>query len=111
VHFWLTDSEGNVLLRRRPASGLLGGMVELPGTLWREDRWSETEAMQHAPISTAWRPAGQIKHGFTHFELTIDLFAARVTAIESAGFIHPVSRLSEIALPSVMRKCVRAASP
>ena len=32
--FWLTDSAGAVLLRRRPASGLLGGMTELPGTPW-----------------------------------------------------------------------------
>src|SRR5262249_43654533 len=34
VHFWLTDTEGQVLLRRRPHDGLLGGMTELPGTDW-----------------------------------------------------------------------------
>lgn len=32
VHFWLTDAAGMVLLRTRPAKGLLGGMTELPGT-------------------------------------------------------------------------------
>src|SRR5262249_27792078 len=31
VHFWLTDAAGDVLLRRRPREGLLGGMTELPG--------------------------------------------------------------------------------
>ncbi|HYZ34871.1 MAG TPA: A/G-specific adenine glycosylase, partial [Crenalkalicoccus sp.] len=31
VHFWLTDDRGMVLLRTRPAKGLLGGMAELPG--------------------------------------------------------------------------------
>jgi len=30
VHFWLADAGGNVLLRRRPLAGLLGGMTELP---------------------------------------------------------------------------------
>ena len=35
VHFWLQDEAGRVLLRRRAASGLLGGMMELPGTDWR----------------------------------------------------------------------------
>jgi A/G-specific adenine glycosylase len=109
VHFWLTDPNGNVLLRRRPATGLLGGMVELPGTAWRDVKWHETEAMMHAPMPVAWRPIGQVHHGFTHFQLTIDLFAAQVGSIEGDGFVHPLTRLNEIALPSVMRKCVQAA--
>ena len=36
VHFWLTDDRQTVLLRTRPAKGLLGGMTELPGTAWRD---------------------------------------------------------------------------
>jgi A/G-specific adenine glycosylase len=109
VHFWLSDAAGNVLLRRRPASGLLGGMVELPGTSWREVSWLEAEALAHAPMAVDWRPAGQVRHGFTHFQLTIDLFAARVATIEGEGFVHPMLRLDEVALPSVMRKCVAMA--
>jgi A/G-specific adenine glycosylase len=109
VHFWLSDAAGNVLLRRRPASGLLGGMVELPGTSWREATWAEAEAITHAPMNVDWRPAGQVRHGFTHFQLTIDLFAARVPMIEGDGFIHPLARLNEVALPSVMRKCLTVA--
>jgi A/G-specific adenine glycosylase len=109
VHFWLTDQAGNVLLRRRPSSGLLGGMIELPGTAWRETQWSEAEAMSHAPMPVEWRAAGAVRHGFTHFELTIDLFAAKVTTIDAHGFVHPMTRLNEMALPSVMRKCVKAA--
>jgi A/G-specific adenine glycosylase len=108
VHFWLTDIAGNVLLRKRQASGLLGGMVELPGTSWRDERWPEPEAMTHAPMRVDWKPVGQVRHGFTHFELTIDLFAAQVATIEGDGFVHPLARLNEVALPSVMRKCVRA---
>jgi A/G-specific adenine glycosylase len=109
VHFWLTDREGNVLLRRRPESGLLGGMVELPGTSWRGEPWAEEEALTRAPMPVAWRVAGVVRHGFTHFELTIDLFAAEVAVIEGDGFVHPLTRLDEVALPSVMRKCVKAA--
>jgi A/G-specific adenine glycosylase len=109
VHFWLTDPQGNVLLRRRPESGLLGGMIELPGTSWRDAMWTEDEAIALAPMPVDWRPAGQVRHGFTHFQLTIDLFAAQVTTIEGTGFLHPRARLSEVALPSVMRKCVQLA--
>lgn len=108
VHFWLVDPDGNVLLRRRPASGLLGGMVELPGTSWREGNWSAEEAMGHAPMVADWQPAGRVQHGFTHFQLTIDLFAAQVATIEGGGFVHSLARLHEVALPSVMRKCVVA---
>lgn len=111
VHFWLADSAGNVLLRRRPASGLLGGLVELPGTSWREDVWPGAEALRHAPMEADWRPAGQVRHGFTHFNLTIDLFAAQVATIEGDGFIHPLTRLNHVALPSVMRKCVMIMGP
>ena len=106
VHFWLIDAQGQVLLRRRPPRGLLGGMVELPGTPWRDTPWSPAEALAHAPQPADWRPAGQARHGFTHFELSIDLFAASVPAIAGEGFLRPVVALDGEALPSVMRKCV-----
>jgi A/G-specific adenine glycosylase len=109
VHFWLADDAGNVLLRRRPAKGLLGGMTELPGTDWRAEPWGKADALLHAPMCADWRPAGQVRHGFTHFELTIDLFAATVPRIEAAGLVCPVVALEDAALPSVMRKCVRMA--
>ncbi|MGE0225516.1 MAG: A/G-specific adenine glycosylase [Acetobacteraceae bacterium] len=109
VHFWLTDDQDQVLLRRRPPQGLLGGMSELPGTPWRDAPWAAEEALVHAPLPADWRPAGQVRHGFTHFELTIDLFAARVPRIAAPGLVRPITELSEEALPSVMRKCVRMA--
>ena len=56
-----------------------------------------------------WRSAGQVRHGFTHFELIIDLFAARAPGIEAEGFLCPITTLDQEALPSLMRKCVRMA--
>jgi len=109
VHFWLTDDSGGVLLRRRPAKGLLGGMTELPGTEWRAAPWTTTEALPLAPMAADWRPAGQVRHGLTHFELIIDLLAAHVPRISGEGFAHPLAALDETALPSVMRKCARIA--
>jgi A/G-specific adenine glycosylase len=109
VHFWLTDAAGGVLLRQRVAKGLLGGMTELPGTEWRAEVWTADEALALVPQQGAWRPAGQVRHGFTHFELIIDLFAAQVGTISAPGFVRPVDALAEEALPSVMRKCVRMA--
>jgi len=110
THFWLTDEAGNVLLRRRPPEGLLGGMTELPGTPWRENKWSRADALAHAPMDADWKPAGTVRHGFTHFTLDIALFAARVDRIDAEGFLRPMTALAEEALPSLMRKCVRMVS-
>jgi A/G-specific adenine glycosylase len=109
VHFWLTDAAGNVLLRRRPPSGLLGAMTELPGTPWQAAEWTEAQAMSHAPMSATWRPAGRVQHGFTHFELSLQLFAAVVPKLEGEGFQHPIADLGRVALPSLMKKCVQRA--
>ncbi|MBV8400910.1 MAG: hypothetical protein JOZ17_19585, partial [Acetobacteraceae bacterium] len=68
------------------------------------------EALAHAPMGLDWRRAGQVRHGLTHFELVIDLFAARSTRIEAKGFLRPVAALDQEALPSLMRKCVRMLS-
>jgi len=108
AHFWLTDPAGNVLLRRRPPRGLLGAMTELPGTAWRDHPWPAAEALAHAPQPAPWRHAGVARHGFTHFELTLDIYAAEVATITAEGFLRPVAALADEALPSVMRKCVAA---
>lgn len=110
VHFWLADGQGRVLLRRRPPQGLLGGMSELPGTPWRAEPWGEAEALALAPAQANWTPCGGVRHVFTHFELTLQVFAASVKAINPEhGFLLPVTELEDAALPSVMRKCVAVA--
>jgi A/G-specific adenine glycosylase len=108
AHFWLTDGQGRVLLRRRPPRGLLGGMTELPGTPWRDTPWSEADALAHAPQPANWRRAGSASHGFTHFELAITLYAAEVPSITGDGFLRQADALAGEALPSVMRKCLAA---
>ena len=111
VHFWLEDADGNVLLRRRPTQGTARWHDGIAGnrvawvTPWRCRGGFGIRANDVAD----WLPAGQVRHGFTHFELTIDLLAAQVPRIEAAGFHRPVGALAHEALPSVMRKCVRIA--
>ena len=107
--FWLTDRHGQVLLRRRPERGLLGGMTELPGTPWRAEHWQPEEAVRLGPMPASWRHAGRVNHVFTHFELRLDVFAARVEAITAEGFLRDISGLATEALPSVMRKGISVA--
>lgn len=110
AQFWLMDAKGQVLLRRRPPKGLLGGMLELPGAPWREAPWSRDDALLHAPQSAEWRLAGQAAHGFTHFTLTMDVYTARVDRIVGEGLLRDAADLAGEALPTVMRRCVRVAT-
>ncbi|WP_254070379.1 A/G-specific adenine glycosylase [Acidisphaera sp. L21] len=109
AHFWLTNPDGQVLLRRRPPRGLLGGMTELPGTTWRSEPWTEAEAIVEAPMRADWRLVGRATHGFTHFELLIDVYAATSRTIQAEGFLRPAADLGQEAFPTVMLKCVRVA--
>lgn len=58
VAFWVVDGLGRALLRKRPESGLLGGMTEVPSTPWVEDAtWTPEAALPHAPLAVeGWRP-------------------------------------------------------
>jgi A/G-specific adenine glycosylase len=105
AHFLLTDADGRLLLRRRPARGLLGGMLELPGTPWREVPWSEAEALPHAPAAAPWRRLpGHARHGFTHFEVEMVLYAAPLPAggAPPGEWLDPEA--ARAALPSAMRR-------
>ncbi len=104
VAYVLTRAD-EVALVRRPPKGLLGGMLALPTSDWRAERWSDAEARAAAPAAAAWRNAGEVEHGFTHFTLTLTLLRAEGTA--DAGVIwSPLRDLD--ALPSVFLKAARA---
>ncbi len=107
VAFWLTRGDGAVLLRRRPAAGLLGGMIEIPSTPWRPEPWSLAEALGAAPAVAEWSPlAGTVRHGFTHFELELAVVAGRGGG---DGLWSQVAGLGEHALPTLMKKVARHA--
>lgn len=109
VAFLLTRSDGAIWLRRRPDKGLLGGMMEVPSTPWREAAWDEAAALRHAPIAAKWRRlGGRVRHGFTHFELEIRLLTAPAGRQLPTGgrWVRP-DDLAMVALPTVMQKLIR----
>ena len=112
VAFWLMRADGSVLLRRRPETGLLGGMIELPSTPWRDGPWELAEATAHAPEVCAWQTLPDpVRHGFTHFEIEFLVAVARSESDGDDGAIWcPPSRFSEHALPTLTRKLVRYAA-
>jgi A/G-specific adenine glycosylase len=116
VAFWTIDHLGQVLLRQRPDKGLLGGMMEVPSTAWREgDMPDAAETAAAAPAQTAWTPlCGHVRHSFTHFHFEISVLAARLNGSKQAhaaarvtgGEWFRLDDLGSLALPTVMRKIV-----
>jgi A/G-specific adenine glycosylase len=113
-------ADGLVLVRTRPARGLLGGMTEVPTTEWSKD-FDESQALKNAPrfVSKnkriAWRrTAGVVRHVFTHFPLELMVYTAGVpvrTAAPKGTRWVAILELSGEALPSLMRKVVAHALP
>jgi A/G-specific adenine glycosylase len=112
--FVAVNAEGEVLLRRRVETGLLGGMTEVPTTAWtaRIDGGTQTE---HAPFAADWEAAGTIVHVFTHFELRLSIYRAKVAnpaaAQSNEEWWEPVTNLHAQALPTVMKKAIAQAIP
>jgi len=103
-------ADGRVLLRRRPEKGLLGGMMEVPGSDWTHD-FDRSRAPRSAPrlrANVQWRQIpGIVRHVFTHFPLELAVFAAQVpraTAAPKGARWVKIGDLADEALPNVMRK-------
>lgn len=115
IAFLVLREDGAVLVRQRPESGLLGGMLEVPSTPWGESLPSKKEALRSAPVTTSWWPVqGSVVHVFTHFRLELSVYRALVPVDasftlwaeqERCRWVHRRDLHAE-ALPSVMRKII-----
>jgi A/G-specific adenine glycosylase len=113
VAFVVLREDGRLLLRTRPAKGLLGGMTEVPSSDWLHD--FDKDAVVHAAprlgrAKLAWRRLpGVVTHVFTHFPLELTIYASRVGGRPAAPDGMRWVALSDLAgeaLPSVMRKVI-----
>jgi A/G-specific adenine glycosylase len=100
--YWL-EHDGHVLLIRRPAKGLLGGMLALP-----TGPWGDTAAPE-PPVDTTWLPAGSVEHGFTHFSLTLHLLRGHASDRSPPGTWWPIDRLAEAGLPTLFARAAERA--
>jgi A/G-specific adenine glycosylase len=99
-------------------------MLEPPLGPWTEAFPSRAEAMLQAPFRGEWtKRAGIVRHGFTHFELEIEVYVSCWDRRHPAGTVAtlkevagkmpavparwiPISELKDAALPTVMRKII-----
>jgi len=108
VTFWAGRDDGAVLLRRRPEEGLLGGMMEFPGTPWVDADWDLGAAKPHAPVAAAWQALpGRVVHGFTHFRLELTVLTGTAGPEHEDGVWVRPRDFGRYALPTVMKKVAR----
>jgi A/G-specific adenine glycosylase len=114
---WWVEQNGQILLVRRPAKGLLGGMMALPSTLHAlvtaGARATTDEPVDWAPaFAGAQQSLGTITHVFTHFRLQMSV----VTGALDPGCVlprdaqwWPVTKLAEAGLPTLFAKAALVA--
>lgn len=106
--FALTNAKGEMLFERRPEKGLLGGMLGVPGTGWAKDL--PGDVFTSAPAKVKWKRIGEITHTFTHFHLTLDVYAGAAPK----GFRRNANQQwiapADAKLPTVMKKAVSLAA-
>jgi A/G-specific adenine glycosylase len=101
-----------LLVRTRPAKGLLGGMTEVPTSDWLSGQ-DDTVARQQAPLLSKlsrWRrKVGVVNHVFTHFPLELVVYVAaspaRTRAPDGMRWVK-IATLDGEALPNLMRKVI-----
>ena len=78
----LANRDGAILLYRRPASGLWGGLWSLPELLAGEEL--DGLALQHGLILGERQALPALTHSFSHFQLAIEPWLVRVEQARSA---------------------------
>jgi A/G-specific adenine glycosylase len=102
-------TDGALLLRTRAPKGLLGGMAEVPVSVWSAD-YDQASALEDAPFAADWRRVSTpVRHVFTHFPLEMAVFVAQLAAHRPPPTGMRFTQLADLhkePLPTVMRKAI-----
>jgi A/G-specific adenine glycosylase len=105
--FFARRFDGAFLARRRPPHGLLASTMELPGTPWT-NKGQAAELCEAAPFAAPWRRLpGEVQQVFTHFALTLTVYAAEFDGGAPSGcFWVTPDTVRSAGFSSMMRKAV-----
>ena len=99
--YWIENSRGEVIIRQRPKTGLLGGMTEFPSSDWTSGKKLKFEE----PFQAEWKKQpGLVEHTFTHFHLELEVWKAKSEEAMLNGKFTAPHALGNEALPSLMLK-------
>lgn len=94
---WVARQGDTLLLEERPAKGLLGGMLAFPSAGW--------DGRDLPPPGEAdWQEIGEVRHVFTHFNLSLRVMMGELDGTPSRGHFVSIRNIDRDALPGLMRK-------
>ena len=99
IYVALTEA-GAVRVERRPAEGLLGGMLGLPTSPWPKQGQPDYQP----PCKGAWQKAGEMRHTFTHFHLDIQVWQALMKETSDHQWTRDFNTM-----PTLFRKAIALA--
>jgi A/G-specific adenine glycosylase len=104
--FVILNENEEIFLCKRPETGLLAGMTQVPTNDWNSNQDGCTDTTD-APFQADWENAGIAKHTFTHFHLKLNVWTAKIsTTIPMDGWWCKIEKLEHEALPNVMKKAI-----
>lgn len=103
------NSQGSVLIERRPPAGIWGGLWCLPQYLDLEAL--QVDLQQQGLATRSLKPLDSFEHVFSHFKLTLNPYLVEIAeadkklaiAEESRQFV-PLSQLAQLGLPAPIRQ-------
>ncbi len=103
------DADGAIVVRTRPDKGLLGGMLEVPGSAWSVGAPLPSTPVG-APFHANWlRLDETASHIFTHFRLELAVFVAELPGFgrlpEGMRWL-PAVQIEDAGFPTAIRKAV-----
>ena len=113
IMLWAEDRAGNVLLQRRPPTGIWGSLWSLPEAADRESarHWFDTHLAGDYDTAS---PLAAVAHGFTHYRLQIQPLRWRDVALR----VHvadnddlrwvPRDAMRTLGIPAPIRKLLQA---
>ncbi|MDP2311433.1 MAG: A/G-specific adenine glycosylase [Pseudomonadota bacterium] len=110
----LLRDDGRVLLARRPATGLLAGLWELPGALGADLGAALTERVGLTLLDAT--PLGTVTHVFSHLRLHTTVYTAQAHGIAAAGGGYqevrwvPAAEVDGMALSTLTRRTLALGS-
>ncbi len=112
--YWISNENGQILFERRPASGLLGGMIGLPTSEWLDSKKGRMprhpELVKALEVMKTHKDA-RVFHSFTHFDLELEgrsfCMAAENAALDKNMFWIDAAKAGTLGLPSIFKKTVK----
>ncbi len=110
VIFWYENSKGQVAIRKRPPTGLLANLMEIPGTEWTDTPPDIIAILTNPPLKeTQWTLLEQkVQHTFTHFHLELKILKG-LGPQAFGDFPCDPSEFHAHAFPTLMKKVIRIA--